>query len=171
LRVQHAGLGTSQKDVKSSELKLSGAIDRNSAVQDVGTALGIEAGVIVSRPVRRPCQKPTDVAVDYTLPARSRRSRSDRCVRTHCFPISRPRSANPSSSLLAFATSTNPDCRWSDLENSPRYSRRYPPRLRRGFLTTANASPFPASHRFHVLDILRVHVTFLSSSRLAVSRP
>jgi 4-hydroxy-tetrahydrodipicolinate reductase len=48
---------------------LSGAIARNSAGEDIGTALGLEpAGVIVSRTLGEALSRPTDVVVDYTSP-------------------------------------------------------------------------------------------------------
>jgi 4-hydroxy-tetrahydrodipicolinate reductase len=58
-----------RKIIKSSEFTLSGAIARNSAGQDIGTALGLEpAGVIVSGTLGEALSKPTDVVVDYTSP-------------------------------------------------------------------------------------------------------
>jgi 4-hydroxy-tetrahydrodipicolinate reductase len=54
---------------KSSEFTLSGAIARNSAGEDIGTALCLEpAGVIVSGTLSEALSKPTDVVVDYTSP-------------------------------------------------------------------------------------------------------
>jgi 4-hydroxy-tetrahydrodipicolinate reductase len=58
-----------QKILKSSEFTLSGAIARNSAGMDIGTALGLEpVGVIVSGNLNQALSKPADVVVDYTSP-------------------------------------------------------------------------------------------------------
>jgi 4-hydroxy-tetrahydrodipicolinate reductase len=53
--------------LKSADLKLSGAIARSAAGQDVGTALGLPpAGLAIARTIAEALQQPTDVLIDYT---------------------------------------------------------------------------------------------------------